>query len=147
MAGFAQHVYSGNAFSLGLGGIVADSINSLEDDEPRIPDDGETIIDKFGNNADAYLRRSTNYSEAIVHRIAVMSCILMVLSGIHGFASSVTSRLWLQQLDHVDRACGRRSAHDYSWRVYPAHMVCVVRTVCLYAGTQSAYDCIREACY
>jgi len=69
MAGFAQHNYSGNAFSLGFGGIVADSISSLEDDEPRIPDDGEAIIDKFCNNADAYLRRSTNYSEAIVHRI------------------------------------------------------------------------------
>jgi len=94
MAGFAQHDYSGNAFSLGLGGIVADSITSLEDDEPRIPDDGEAIIDKFSNNDDAYLRRSTNYSEAIVHRIAVMSCKLMLLSGIHGFASSVTSRLW-----------------------------------------------------
>jgi hypothetical protein len=70
MAGFAQTDYSGNAFSLGLGGIVADSISSLEDDEARIPDDGEAIIDKFGNNADAYLRRGTNYSKAIVHQIA-----------------------------------------------------------------------------
>ena len=38
-AGFAQADYSGNAFILGLGGIVADSISSLEDDEPRIPND------------------------------------------------------------------------------------------------------------
>jgi len=94
MAGFAQTDYSGNAFSLGLGGIVADSISSLEDDEPRIPDNDEAIIDKFGNNADAYLRRGTNHSEAIVHQIAIMSCIVMLLSGIHGFASSVTNRLW-----------------------------------------------------
>jgi len=31
MAGFAQADYSGNAFSLGLGGIVADSISSPDD--------------------------------------------------------------------------------------------------------------------
>jgi len=94
IAGFAQTDYSGNAFSLGLGGIVADLISSLEDDEPRIPNDGEAIIDKFGNNADAYLRQGTNYSEAIVNQIAIMSCIVMLLSGNHGFASSVTNRLW-----------------------------------------------------
>ena len=94
MAGSAQTDYSGNAFSLGLGGIVADSISSLEVDEPRIPTDGEAIIDKFGNNADAYLRQGTKYSEAIVHQIAIMSCIVMLLSGIHGFASSITNRLW-----------------------------------------------------
>ena len=82
MAGFAQHDYTGSAFGLGLGGIVADSISSLEDDEPRIPDYGEVIIDKFGNNADAYLRRSTNYCEEIEHRIAVMSCILMGTVGV-----------------------------------------------------------------
>jgi len=40
MACFAQDDYSGNAFSLGLGGNVADSISSLEGDEPRILDDG-----------------------------------------------------------------------------------------------------------
>ena len=94
MAGFAQADYSGNAFSLGLGGIVADSISSLEDDESRIPDDGEAIIDQFGNNADAYLKRTTNYSEALVHQIATMSCIVMFISSIYGFASSVPNRLW-----------------------------------------------------
>jgi len=39
MAGFAQADYSGDAFSL-LGGIVAESINSLHDDEPCFPEDG-----------------------------------------------------------------------------------------------------------
>jgi len=29
-----------------------------------------------------------------VHQIAIMSCIVMLLSGIHRFASSVTNRLW-----------------------------------------------------
>jgi len=61
MAGFAQADYSGHAFSLGLGGIVADSISYLEDDESRIPDDGEAVIDQFGNNADAYLKRSSSF--------------------------------------------------------------------------------------
>ena len=56
MAGFTQADYSGNVFSLGLGGIVADSISSLEDDESCIPDECEAVIDQFGNNADAYLR-------------------------------------------------------------------------------------------
>jgi len=93
MAGFAQADYSGNAFSLGLGGIVAESISSLHDYEPCFPEDRDTVIDQFGNNADAYLRRSTNYSEALAHQIATMSCIVMLLSSIHGFASSVTNRL------------------------------------------------------
>jgi len=126
MAGFAQHDYSGNAFSLGLGGIVADSISSLEDDEPCNPDDGETIIDKFGNNTDAYLRRSTNYIESIVHRIAVMSCILMLLSGIHGFASSVTSRLW--------QACSSvitRIAPAAGGRHMTTDGVCILLTYCV----------------
>jgi len=54
-----------------------------------------TVIDQFGNNADAsaYLRRGTKYSEALAHHIATMPCIVMFLSGIHGFASSVTNRL------------------------------------------------------
>jgi len=94
MAGFAQADYSGNAFSLGLDGIVADSISSLEHNEPRIPDNGEALIDQFGNNADAYLKRSKNYSEALVHQIATMSCIVMFLSGIYGFASALPNRLW-----------------------------------------------------
>jgi len=55
-AGFAQADYSGNAFSLGLGGIVAESISSLNDDEPCIPEDGDPVIDQFGNNVDAYLQ-------------------------------------------------------------------------------------------
>jgi len=93
MAGFAQADYSGNAISLGLGGIVADSISSLERDEPRI-DNGKALIDQFGNNADAYLKGSTNYSEALVHQIATMSCIVMFLTGIYGFASSLPNRLW-----------------------------------------------------
>ena len=94
MAGFAQADYSGNAFSLVFGGVVADSIRSLERNEPRIPDDGEALIDQFGNNANAYLKRSTNYSEALVHQIATMSCIVMFLTGIYGFASSLPNRLW-----------------------------------------------------
>jgi len=56
MAGFAQADYSGNAFSLGLGGIVAESISSLHDDEPCFPEDRDAVVDQFGNNADAYLR-------------------------------------------------------------------------------------------
>jgi len=94
IAGFAQADYSGNAFSLGLGGIVADSISSLERDDPRIPDDGKALIDQFGSNADAYLKRSTNCSEALVHQIATMSCIVMFLTGIYEFASSLPNRLW-----------------------------------------------------
>jgi len=93
MAGFAQADYSGHAFSLGLGGIVAESISSLHDDKPCFQEDSDAVIDHFGNNADAYLRRGTNYSEALVHQIATMSCKVMFLSGIHGFASSVTNRL------------------------------------------------------
>jgi len=85
--GFAQADYSGIAFSLGLGGIVAESISSLHDDEPGFPEDGDAFIDQFGNNADVYLRRGTNYSEAQAHQIVTMSCIVMLLSGIHGFAS------------------------------------------------------------
>ena len=137
MAGFAQHDYSGNAFSLGLGGIVADSISSLEDDEPRIPDDGEAIIDKFGNDADAYLRRSTSYSEAIVHRIAIMSCIIMLLSGIHGFASSVTNRLWQacsSVVKWIAPAAGGR-------HTTAAAGVCILLTCCVlftqFASTQA----------
>jgi len=94
IAGFAQADSSGNAFSLGLGGIVAISISSLERDEPRIPDDGKALINQFGNNADAYLKRSTNYSEALVRQIATMSCIVMFVSGIYGFASSLPNHLW-----------------------------------------------------
>jgi len=90
MACFAQNDYSGNTFSLGLGGNVADSISSLEGDEPRIG----AVIKQFGNNADAYLKRGTNYSDALVHQIATMPCIVMFLSGIYGFASSVLNRLW-----------------------------------------------------
>ena len=86
IAGFAQADFSGNAFSLGLGGII-------EDNKPRLPEDGEAVIDKFGNNADAYLRRGTNFSEAMVHQLENMSCIFMVLSCICGIASSVTNRL------------------------------------------------------
>ena len=57
MAGFARADYSGNAFSLGLGGgIVAESISSLHDDEPCFPEDRDAVVDQFGNNADAYLR-------------------------------------------------------------------------------------------
>jgi len=93
MAAFAQADYSRDAFSLGLGGIVAESISSLHDDEPCFPEDGDAVIDQNGNNADAYLRQGTNYSEALAHQIATMSCIVMFLSGIHGFASSVTNRL------------------------------------------------------
>jgi len=92
MAAFAQADYSRDAFSLGLGGIVAESISSLHDDEPCFPEDGDAVIDQNGNNADAYLRQGTNYSEALAHQIATMSCIVMFLSGIHGFASSVTNR-------------------------------------------------------
>jgi len=55
-------------------------------DEPCFPEDGAAVIDQFGNNADAYLRRGTNYSEAQAHQIATMSCIVMLLSGILGFA-------------------------------------------------------------
>ena len=93
MAGFAQADYSGNVFSLGLSGIVAESISSLNDDGPCFPEDGNTIIDQFGNNADAYLRRGTNHSGALAHQVATMSYIVMFLSGIHGFAFSVTNRL------------------------------------------------------
>ena len=118
MAGFAQADYSGNAFSLGLGGIVTDSISSLEDDESRIPDDGEAIIDQFGNNADAYLKRTTNYSEALVHQIATMSCIVMFLSSIYGFASSVPI------------ACGKHAAaQQHGWRLRQA------------VGTQQQQEC------
>jgi len=45
MAGFAQADYSGDAFSLGLGGIVAESINSLHDNEPCFPEDGNAVVD------------------------------------------------------------------------------------------------------
>jgi len=44
------------------------------DNEPYFPEDGDAVIDQFGNNADAYLRRGTNYSEALAHQIATMSC-------------------------------------------------------------------------
>jgi hypothetical protein len=93
LAGFVQDDCSGNAFSLGLGGIVTGSISSIEDDETRIPDDGEAIVDQFGNNADAYMRRSASYNEALVHQIAVKSWLVMLLSGIHTFASTITNRL------------------------------------------------------
>jgi len=60
MSGFAHAVYSSNAFSLGLGDIVAGSISSLERNESRIPDDGEALIDQFGNYADAYLSEANH---------------------------------------------------------------------------------------
>jgi len=56
IASFAEADYLANAFSLGLGGFVTDWISSLEGEKPRIPDDGEAVIDQFGNNADAYLK-------------------------------------------------------------------------------------------
>jgi len=74
--------------------FVTDSISSLEPNESRIPDDYETLVDQFGNYADAYLKRTTNYSEALVHQIATMSCIIMFLTCIYGFASSLPNRLW-----------------------------------------------------
>ena len=152
MAGFAQADHSGNAFSLGFGGII-------EDDEPRLPEEGDAVIDQFGNNADAYLRRGTNFSEALVHQIANMSCIIMVLSGIYRIASSVTNRLgqacnsvitWMALSGgrHAT-ALGRRSARDDSRSVHSTRMLRAFHTACLHAGTQSAYNQCHwsTACY
>jgi len=150
IAGLAQADYSGNAFSLGLGGIVADSISSLERDEPRIPDDGKALIDQFGNNADAYLKRSTNYSEALVHQITTMSCIVMFLTGIYGFASSLPNRLW--QACSITSNWMARAAGG--WHATTAG-VCILLACCVLftqlASTQTltphTLTAIGKACY
>ena len=81
--------------------MVAKSISSLNEEKPCFPEDGDAAIDQFGNNANAYLRRDTHYSEALVHQIATMLCMVMFLSCIHRFASSVTNRKFEQACSMV----------------------------------------------
>ena len=54
LAGIMQSE-SGNAFSLGLRGIVD---NSMDGDNTLFPVESEAVADKFGNNAEAYLVRN-----------------------------------------------------------------------------------------
>ena len=95
LAGFAQAAYSDNRSSLGLGGIDADSGSLMDSDENHIPDEGEAIINKFGNNVEACLGWSKSHSNMLKHvnQLASMSWLYVILNGIHGVASNITNRV------------------------------------------------------
>jgi len=93
LAGIIQD--SGNAFSLGLRGIVG---NPMDGDTTLFPAESEVVTNKFGNNAEAYLTRSKRRSNALAHQLAAMSWLLAIISGIYGLALSLTS--------HVGQAVG-----------------------------------------
>ena len=95
LADFAQAAYSDNRFSLGLGGIAADSGSLVDCNETRIPDEDDAIIDKFGNNVEACLGRSKNQSNMLklVNQLASMSWLFAILRGIHDVVSKFTNRV------------------------------------------------------
>ena len=83
---------SGNAFSLGLRGIAD---KPMDGDKTLFPAESETVADKFGNNAEAYLARCKSHRYALVDKLAIMSWqlwLLAIFSSISGLASSLTSR-------------------------------------------------------
>jgi len=63
----------------------------MDGDKTHIPAESEAVVDKFGNNAEAYLARSKSYSDALVGQLATMSWLLAIISDIDGLASSFMS--------------------------------------------------------
>ena len=102
---------SGNAFSLGLGGIED---NPMDGDETLFPAESEAVTDKFGNNDEAYLARSKSHNNVLVDKLAIMSWpwwLLAIISGIYGLASSLTSRVGQAVIVAIYRR------HPRGWRL------------------------------
>ena len=74
-------------------GIDADLGSLMDGGETRIPDKGEAIINKFGNDVEACLGLSKRYSNMLklVNQLASMSWLFAILCHIHGVASKITN--------------------------------------------------------
>jgi len=131
LAGFEQAAYSDIRFSLGLGGIDLDSGSLMDGDKTCIPDEGEAIIDKFGNNFEACLGRSKSHSNMLklVNQLTKISWLFAILCGIHGFASKITNRVGQAchfAISWVVAAAGAR--HTTTAGVYMLLVCCVLFT-------------------